>query len=104
MGFMCLFCIVMILLLYLFQVVFLEQFYKTVKYNEIKTSTTVIEKNLDNDELETLMARISQENDICIGLYTNLTYSGTVLYTICRVTCFSDTMTKLWARAEEAFR
>ncbi len=71
MGFMCLFCIVMILLLYLFQVVFLEQFYKTVKYNEIKTSTTVIEKNLDNDELETLMARISQENDICIGLYTS---------------------------------
>ncbi len=71
MGFMCLFCIAMILLLYLFQVVFLEQFYKTVKSNEIKTSATIVEKNLDNPELETLMARISQENDICIGLYTS---------------------------------
>lgn len=71
MGYMCLFCLAMILLLYLFQVVFLEQFYRTVKFNEIWTSTTVIEKNLDNDELETLMARISQENDICIGLYTS---------------------------------
>ena len=71
MGYMCLFCLVMILLLYLFQVVFLEQFYKTVKYTEIKASATSVEKNLDNPELETLMARISQENDICIGLYTS---------------------------------
>ncbi len=71
MSYMCLFCLVMILLLYLFQVVFLEQFYKTVKYNEIKASATIVEKNLDNGDLETLMTRISQENDICIGLYTS---------------------------------
>ena len=70
MGYMCLFCLVMILLLYLFQVVFLEDFYRTVKFSEIKRSTIAIEKNLDNDDIETLMTRISQENDICIAIYT----------------------------------
>ncbi len=69
-GFMSLFCILMILILWLFQVVFLEEVYQSVKRAELTRGATSLCNNIDSDEIETLMTRISQENDICISIYT----------------------------------
>lgn len=69
-AYMSLFCLVIVLILWLCQVVFLENVYQTVKRGDIKRSAASICKNIDNDELETLLSRISQENDICISIYT----------------------------------
>lgn len=68
--YMSLFCAVIIFILWLFQVVFLEEVYKSVKRSEIERSAVSICRNIDNDQIETLMSRISQENDICISIYT----------------------------------
>ena len=72
--YMSLFCVVMILILWLFQVVFLEEVYQLVKRSEITRSAVSICRNIDNDDIETLLQRISQENEMCISIYTS---SGT---------------------------
>ncbi len=69
-GYMSLFCLVIILVLWLFQVVLLEQVYQSVKRAEITRSAIVLTRNIDNDDIDELMSRISQQNDICISLYT----------------------------------
>ena len=60
----------MMLLLWLFQVVLLEEVYQSVKRSELKRGAESICSNIDSDDIETLMTRISQENDICISIYT----------------------------------
>ncbi len=69
---MALFCAMIVILLWLFQVVFLEDIYKLIKRGEIKQSADVICENIDieDEDLETLAARIAQENDVCISIYT----------------------------------
>ena len=69
-GYMAAFSAIILVLLWLIQVVFLEEVYQTVKRSELKTSASIICRNIDNDDIETLMSRISQENEICISIYT----------------------------------
>lgn len=60
-----------LLLLWVFQVVLLDSFYKTIKTWEVKSSARVIEQNLNlpQDELQTLVTRLSQNKDMCITVY-----------------------------------
>ena len=69
-GFMSLFCAVIILVLWLFQVVLLEEVYQSVKRAEITKSAISITRNIDNEDIDELMSRISQQNDICLSIYT----------------------------------
>jgi len=71
------FCTVLLVLLWLFQVVFLDDFYKVIKVNEIKSAANSIEKNIDSENLDTLIADISLNNDICIEI---LSENGDALY------------------------
>lgn len=71
------FCSALLVLLWLFQVVFLEGFYKNIKINEIKSSAAAIKKNIDSDNLAELVERISTANDVCIEV---LTENGKQLY------------------------
>lgn len=71
------FCTVLLVLLWLFQVVFLDDFYKYIKINEIKSTANSIEKNIDSDNMATLIADISLNNDVCIEI---LSENGNVLY------------------------
>ena len=58
-------------LLWVLQVVFLDDFYRMIKTNLIKKTATVISHNLDKspDELQSLVTRISQNGELCIVVY-----------------------------------
>jgi signal transduction histidine kinase len=63
------FAAVMLVMLWLFQIVFLDDFYKYIKVNSIKSSAETISKNIDNDDLETLLVSISQQNETYIRIF-----------------------------------
>lgn len=62
------FVAILLVLLWLFQIVFLESFYKSIKSKKIKSYGDMIEKNIDNEDLERLLDRISHQNDVCIRI------------------------------------
>ncbi len=68
-GYMSLFSAVIIVLLWLFQVAFLEEVYQTVKRAQLTKSAVSICRNIDNEDIETLISRISLENEMCISIY-----------------------------------
>ncbi len=53
---------VMIILLWLFQIVFLDDFYKVIKTNSVRSCASSIASNIDNKELNTLVYEIAQRN------------------------------------------
>ncbi len=61
-----LFVAVLLGLLWLFQIVLLDDFYRMLKTATLKRSAETIAQNIDNPELQTLVERISQENDVSI--------------------------------------
>ncbi len=61
-----LFVAVLIGLLWLFQIVLLDDFYRMLKTATLKRSAEAIVQNIDNPDLQTLVERISQENDMSI--------------------------------------
>lgn len=71
------FAAVTLLLLWLFQVVFLQGFYKSIKVNDIKSAATGITKNIDSDDLQTYVRSISQKDDVSIIIAS---LDGEVLY------------------------
>jgi signal transduction histidine kinase len=71
------FCGLLLVLMWLFQVVFLDSFYKTIKIREVKDSASVIMKNLDSNNLEELVENISVSNNVCIEI---LSEKGRIIY------------------------
>lgn len=76
-AFFTLFSVVMILLLWLFQIVLLKDFYRFIKTSEIFQTTQEIEKRINSTELEENIDKISKNKDICISLFN---YNGEVIY------------------------
>lgn len=72
-----LFSCVILVLLWLFQTVFLDSFYKTIKKHEVHKYTQVIEKNIDSDTIESFLQSLSQENGLCVLV---LDSEGSTLY------------------------
>lgn len=60
---------ILVMLLWLFQVVFLNNFYKTIKINEIKSSAKTISKNIDSDRLLSTIQDISIQNNVCVEVF-----------------------------------
>jgi signal transduction histidine kinase len=71
------FCGLLLLLLWLFQVVFLDSFYKKIKITEVENTALAIEKNLTNDLLYSLIDDYAQSNDMSIELISE---TGVILY------------------------
>jgi signal transduction histidine kinase len=61
-----LFVAVLLGLLWLFQIVLLDDFYRMLKTAALKRTAETIVQNIDNPELQTLLERISQENEVSI--------------------------------------
>lgn len=60
------FVAVLLLLLWLFQVVLLDDFYRLLKTQTLTVSADTLRRNIDNDDLQALADRISQQNDVCV--------------------------------------
>lgn len=71
------FCGLLLVLLWLFQVIFLDSFYKRIKIKEVKNSANIIMKNMENKDLQELVERISASNEVCIEI---LSEKGMELY------------------------
>lgn len=76
-AFFTLFSVVMILLLWLFQIVLLKDFYRFIKTSEIFQTAQEIEKKIDSTGLEDTIDKVSRNKDICISLFNS---SGEVIY------------------------
>jgi signal transduction histidine kinase len=56
----------MLLLLWLFQIVFLDNFYRGIKTAGIRNTAATLISNIDNKELSTLVERLAQNTETCI--------------------------------------
>ena len=71
------FIAILLTLLWLFQTVFLDEFYKQIKSNNIKAIAEKIEKNINNENVLETLEDISIKNDIRISILSN---EGEVVY------------------------
>lgn len=55
-------------LLWLMQIVWLDDFYRWDKTRQITQAADAVESNIGNDQLSALMDRLAQQNDVCILL------------------------------------
>lgn len=54
------------MLLWLFQIVFLDEFYRLQKTEMLKSSSDSIVRNINNENLQTLADRIAEDNEVCV--------------------------------------
>ncbi|SMP48198.1 sensor histidine kinase [Anoxynatronum buryatiense] len=71
------FCALLLLILWLFQVIFLDSFYKKIKISEVKSAAATIVRQIDDDNLQEVVEAFAENNDLCIEV---LSESGTQLY------------------------
>lgn len=57
---------IMLMLLWMFQVVFMDSFYRAIKTNTIKSTAETITRNVNHAELDTLLDKIANDRDINI--------------------------------------
>ena len=67
----------MLVILWIFQVVSLESFYKGIKTSSIKKAAYTIVKNIDHEELDQLLERLASQNDMEVKI---VDATGQVLY------------------------
>lgn len=65
-GYLALLIGVMLMVLWLFQVVFMDSFYRNIKRNEVIEVGKVIEKNFDNSNLRSIVSNLAEKRDVCI--------------------------------------
>jgi signal transduction histidine kinase len=66
-----LFSAILLILLWLFQIVFLDSFYRQIKTNTIVGMADTLSRNIDNEALATLVTRVAQEHDVCVLIISN---------------------------------
>jgi len=87
------FCMLMIGLLWVFQVVYLDRFYERIKTNEIEQTAATLTASVDAEQsaLFELAERLGQQREICISIYR--VYDGTfttTLSSLCQVDILGD--------------
>jgi signal transduction histidine kinase len=64
-GYFAFFTAVILILLWVFQVLLLDDFYKAIKIREIKTSTQTIIKNIDSPDFAEKLQNVAQDTQLC---------------------------------------
>ena len=64
-----LFTIVLIVILWLIQTVFLEDIYKNIKIGQVKNCATAIAENIENDDITGIIYDVQEQNDMAISVY-----------------------------------
>ncbi|EPR14455.1 HAMP domain-containing sensor histidine kinase [Ruminiclostridium papyrosolvens] len=73
------FVAVMLILLWLFQIVFLDDFYKQIKIHSIKSMAETIENNVGTENFQEFLSSLSREEDACIKILDD---SGKTKYSV----------------------
>jgi len=60
------FSAIILLVLWLFQVVFLDSFYKSTKIAEIKLAAERIAEHINDDDIQSYAEEVAEENDLCV--------------------------------------
>lgn len=81
-SYLALFVGLLLLVLWLFQVVFLEDFYKNIKIKEIKEAGTSIARNIENEDFEAMMNNLANRKDYCIVVSSE---NGRSVYSVDRL-------------------
>lgn len=68
MLYLVLFVAFVISIMWLFQIVWLDDFYRYYKTNQVKSAATALLDNLNNEEVEVLADQLASQNDVCILL------------------------------------
>ncbi len=66
---MMLFAIAILVLLWVFQVVFLKPFYRNTKISDVRIVASVIESGLRNDQLSDNIIQVAIDNNVCASVY-----------------------------------
>lgn len=72
------FLFVMLILLWLFQIVFLDDFYRNIKISQVKLAAEAVSENIESDNIKRLIRRFATENQMCISIVDE--YGRTYLY------------------------
>ena len=67
-GFL-IFSVLLLAVLWIFQTVFLEAFYRTVKTSQVKNCASSVIENLDSDALTDLISDIEEQNNMSVGIF-----------------------------------
>ena len=62
------FTVAIIAILWLFQIVYLNTFYKAIKRHELNNVAKMVEKYVGNDDFQTIISNISRKYDVCINV------------------------------------
>jgi signal transduction histidine kinase len=62
------FCALLLVVLWLFQIVFLDAFYKRIKVTEIRRSAALIINNIDSENIGEIITDISDNNSIIVNI------------------------------------
>lgn len=85
-GFIFGFCTLLLVILWLFQTVFLDSFYQAIKVREIKNDANTIANNIDNSNISDLIKTVSENGDIYIEVSsldgTNIVSSSNTKYKV----------------------
>lgn len=65
------FTALMLVLLWVFQIGFLEDVYRVTKIHSIKTNAKLIAQNIDSDDLEQQVLDMGQAGEMCIDIYND---------------------------------
>ncbi len=60
------FTALLLVLLWIFQTVLLDDFYRFQKTSMLRSSAETLARNINNPDLQTLVTRISEQNDVCV--------------------------------------
>lgn len=61
------FCSLLLVILWLFQTVFLNDMYKYIRKQELNQVMSIVEREINNPELQTILFKIQAENDIIVA-------------------------------------
>jgi len=67
------FCFLLLIILWLFQTVFLNDMYRFIRKRELERAIAIVEREFNNPELQTIMQDIQAENDIIIAFTPEFT-------------------------------
>lgn len=73
------FSLVLIIIMWLFQSVFFDAFYRTVKSVQVQNCVSNLSDNIENDDLRSIIKEIEKQNDMDISVYSVTQYKGNPL-------------------------